>query len=62
MENSLLEMKTRLHWKNRKAFSLVIPPAFLQSNFRFFPRTNQPCLIRPVQSEKGRPALIVEFE
>lgn len=62
MNNSPTPLRARLHWKNRKSYALVIPPAFLQGIFNFFPRTNQVCTIHPTQSENGKPAIIVEFE
>lgn len=62
MDNDLPTMKTRLRWKNRKTYSLVIPPAFLQATFDIFPRTNQACIIRSAHTVSGKPALLVEFD
>lgn len=62
MENEMPAIKTRLHWQNRKTYSLVIPPAFLQSAFSFFPRNNQICLVKPYKTETGKPCLVIQFE
>lgn len=62
MEASVNEIRARLHWKNRKTYSLIIPPSFLQGTLGPFPRTNQICRIRSTQSQTGKPVLFIEFE
>lgn len=62
MSPEINSIRARLHWKNRKSYTLTIPPAFLQGNFICFPRTNQLCKLRTVESESGRPTLMIEFE